>query len=315
MHQNSQTSIRKLAFRRACNRVFRSQTSQQYRHGTLTPDYVRQSALEPPPLPAHSTGNSQSPSPPTPLPERRPRGGTHSRPLRMLSWNAGHRGVQQWAEVTAWLHAGASDSCDVMALQETHWNETAEFTVLTTDTATKLRAWHAAKIRAVLNKPAHLTHISTADLYKQYGIKDPVQKLADRQANRVKRLEQRSRIAHQDDVSTAPAALEQARQKLKQYLLTQQPPTVGAPACPCPDCDQVFETPTGLRAHVGKMHPGTVDRFVTCAYYLPPGTRSFRTATMRGLHEAFFAVEGPQGPSLVRRVPGAGKTPTTGVST
>ena len=27
---------------------------------------------------------------------------------------------------------------------------------LTTDTATKLRAWHAAKIRAVLNKPAHL---------------------------------------------------------------------------------------------------------------------------------------------------------------
>lgn len=37
---------------------------------------------------------------------------------------------------------------------------------LTTDTATKLRAWHAAKIRAVLNKPARLTHISTADLYK-----------------------------------------------------------------------------------------------------------------------------------------------------
>ena len=129
MHQNSQTSIRKLAFRRACSRVFRSQTSQQYRHGTLTPDYVRQSGLEPPPLPAHSTGNSQSPSPPTPLPERRPRGGTRSRPLRMLSWNAGHLGVQQWAEVTAWLHTGASDSCDVMALQETHWNETAEFTV------------------------------------------------------------------------------------------------------------------------------------------------------------------------------------------
>ena len=40
----------------------------------------------------------------------------------MLSWNAGHLGVQQWAEVTAWLHTGASDSCDVMALQETHWN-------------------------------------------------------------------------------------------------------------------------------------------------------------------------------------------------
>ena len=68
-------------------------------------------------------------SPPTPLSERRPRGGTHSRPLRMLSWNAGHLGVQQWTEIKAWLHTGASDSCDLMALQETHWNETAEFTV------------------------------------------------------------------------------------------------------------------------------------------------------------------------------------------
>ena len=75
---------------------------------------------------------------------------------------------------------------------------------LTVDTATKLRAWHAAKIRAVLNKPAHLTHISTSDLYRQYGIKDPVQKLADRQANRVKRLEHRSRVAHPDDVWFAP---------------------------------------------------------------------------------------------------------------
>ena len=64
--------------------------------------------------------------PPTPLSERRPRGGTHSRPLRMLSWNAGHLGVQQWAEVKAWLHTGASDSCDLL---ETHWNGTAEFTV------------------------------------------------------------------------------------------------------------------------------------------------------------------------------------------
>ena len=113
---------------------------------------------------------------------------------------------------------------------------------LTTDTATKLRVWHAAKIRAVLNKPAHLTHISTADLYKQYGVKGPVRKLADRQSNRVKRLEHRSRTAHPDDVSTDPAALEQARQKLAQCqdLLARQPHMAGAPECPCPHCDQIF---------------------------------------------------------------------------
>ena len=94
-----------------------------------TKEQLLQSGLEPPLLPAHSRGDSQSPSPPTPLSERRPRGGTHSRPLRTLSWNAGHLGVQQWAEIKAWLHTGASDSCDLMALQETHWNETAECTV------------------------------------------------------------------------------------------------------------------------------------------------------------------------------------------
>ena len=47
----------------------------------------------------------------------------------MLSWDAGHLGTQQWAEIKAWLNTGASASCDLLALQETHWNETAEFTV------------------------------------------------------------------------------------------------------------------------------------------------------------------------------------------
>lgn len=72
---------------------------------------------------------TQSVSSPTAMPERRPRGGTHSKPLRLLSWNAGHVGVQQWAEVKAWLHTKASETCDILASQETHWNETAEFTV------------------------------------------------------------------------------------------------------------------------------------------------------------------------------------------
>ena len=129
VHQNSPSSVRKLAFRRACNRVFRTQTSQPCRHGTLTPDYVRQSGLEPPLLPAHSTSNSQSLSPPSQQSVRRPRGGAHSRPLRMLSWDAGHLGTQQWAEIKAWLNTGASASCDLLALQETHWNQTAEITV------------------------------------------------------------------------------------------------------------------------------------------------------------------------------------------
>lgn len=55
---------------------------------------------------------------------------------------------------------------------------------------------------------------------------------------------------------------------LKQYqdLLTQLPHAAGAPECPCPSCDQVFDTPMGRRTHIGKMHPGTVDRFVPSTF-------------------------------------------------
>ena len=59
---------------------------------------------------------------------------------------------------------------------------------LTEETAALLWAWHAKKIRAVLNCPAHLTHKSTSDLYRAHDIVDPVLKLQKRHANRVKRL-------------------------------------------------------------------------------------------------------------------------------
>ena len=52
-----------------------------------------------------------------------------SKHLRVLSWNAGHLGVQQWAEIRTWLREDSSSVCDVLVLQETHWNETAEFDV------------------------------------------------------------------------------------------------------------------------------------------------------------------------------------------
>ena len=41
---------------------------------------------------------------------------------------AGHLGQQQWSEVKSWLLTEASQTCDVLVLQETHWQATAEFT-------------------------------------------------------------------------------------------------------------------------------------------------------------------------------------------
>ena len=130
MHQNSFQSIRKKAFRKACNKVHRTQDSVSYRGGELTPEYLRRSGLEPPPLPLLSGATLSSSPTPTPATFRsRPRGGQASKHLRVLSWNAGHLGVQQWAEIRTWLREDSSSVCDVLVLQETHWNETAEFDV------------------------------------------------------------------------------------------------------------------------------------------------------------------------------------------
>ena len=46
-----------------------------------------------------------------------------------MSWNAGHLGQQQWTEIKTWLQLEADKVCDVHILQETHWQESAEFTV------------------------------------------------------------------------------------------------------------------------------------------------------------------------------------------
>ena len=57
------------------------------------------------------------------------RGGRQFKPLRVLSWNPGHLGAQQWPEIKDWLQSEAQAVCDVLLLQETHWSSSAQFTV------------------------------------------------------------------------------------------------------------------------------------------------------------------------------------------
>ena len=114
---------------------------------------------------------------------------------------------------------------------------------LTEETAALLRAWHAKKIRAVLNCPAHLTHKSTSDLYRAHDIVDPVLKLQKRHANRVKRLLKRHRLSQTGDVALAPPALEQALFLRGQYQsVIAQLDAAATPAAPasletCPTCN------------------------------------------------------------------------------
>ena len=96
-----------------------------YRGQVLTPRLLRRTGNCPPPTrrqlqaqPGNSACGTAS-----------RRAGQQPRHVRIMSWNAGHLGQQQWGEIKTWLADEADQYCDVLILQETHWTATAEFTV------------------------------------------------------------------------------------------------------------------------------------------------------------------------------------------
>ena len=75
--------------------------------------------------------------------------------------------------------------------------------------------------------------------------------------------------------------------------------------CHCPHCDQTFETPSGLRTHIGKVHPGTVDRFVPTTFRQEHAVEGLPQCAACLRH--FSQWKGrSQGPSSFRRLSGAG---------
>ena len=116
VHSQNYSSLRKRSFKSACRRAVVAQQPVSYRGQQLTPVQVRRSGNCPPRYPGQSSGR----------PTRR-RAGLANRELRVLSWNAGHLGQQQWAEIKSWLQTEAKQVCDVFVLQETHWQASAEF--------------------------------------------------------------------------------------------------------------------------------------------------------------------------------------------
>ena len=111
------SSLRKRSFKSACRRAVVAQ-QPVYRGQQLTPVQVRRSGNCPPRHSGRSSGR--------PL---RQRAGLANRDLRVLSWNAGHLGQQQWAEIKSWLQTEAKQVCDIFVLQETHWQASAEFSI------------------------------------------------------------------------------------------------------------------------------------------------------------------------------------------
>ena len=116
VHSQDYSSLRKRSFKSACRRAVAAQQPVSYRGQQLTPVQVRRSGNCPP---RHSGRSSGRPP--------RQRAGLAHRELRVLSWNAGHLGQQQWAEIKSWLQTEAKQVCDILVLQETHWQASAEF--------------------------------------------------------------------------------------------------------------------------------------------------------------------------------------------
>ena len=157
---------------------------------------------------------------------------------------------------------------------------------LTADTAKQLRGWFARKIRAVLNRPVHLTGTSTERLFEEFSLKDPVQILRDRQANRVTSLQGRiwqagqsqsalqkeatESLTHKDmsssdsDVSLTAQALQYAEMVLHEYdaLLTASKATAEEPTHKCRLCAFSSNSEQGLKIHEVKKHREQLDRYV-----------------------------------------------------
>ena len=115
VHSQNYSQIRKKSFKHACNKVAVSQRPVSYRGQFLTPTMLRRMGNCPPPARTKVTSAPRA------------RAGRSTQAIRILSWNAGHLGQQQWSEIKSWISTEASQTCDVLVLQETHWQATAEF--------------------------------------------------------------------------------------------------------------------------------------------------------------------------------------------
>ena len=157
-HSTNYSALCKTSFKKACCQALRDgeASSSVYKGRMLKcEEVVRQRSC--PPIQAP---RSISASPPS------HRDGAQVRPLRCISWNAGHLGNQQWTEIRDWLSSEAALVCDVFILQETHWTASAQFTVdgwTCISSATTSQKTVASKVRNGKQKGGIAQKSSTAD--------------------------------------------------------------------------------------------------------------------------------------------------------
>ena len=136
---------------------------------------------------------------------------------------------------------------------------------LSPESARLLRGWYAQKLRSVLNQPAHITHVTTADLLRLHKLQDPVDKIIRRMKGRISRLRKRSRSvteAAADVTLHSHILIDLDRILQEAQAIPAATQATQAPAYDCHICQAAFDTAHGLRMHTAKMHRDSLSRFI-----------------------------------------------------
>ena len=136
---------------------------------------------------------------------------------------------------------------------------------LSPESARLLRGWYAQKLRSVLNQPAHVTHVTTADLLRLHKLQDPAEKIIQRMKGRIAKLRKRSRSvteAAADVTLHSHILIDLDRILQEAQAIPAAPQATQAPAYDCHICQAAFDTAHGLHMHTAKMHRDSLSRFI-----------------------------------------------------
>ena len=122
---------------------------------------------------------------------------------------------------------------------------------------TRLRAWFHRHLRAVVNKPAHLTKIGNKELRTQFDLPDPIQMIEQQIVQKIKHLQ-----ANHGDAAirgrgvlehwqTLQQQLQQAARNLTSAAIVE---TTTTEQHACPTCGLYYPTKKALRQHQALRH-------------------------------------------------------------
>ena len=176
---------------------------------------------------------------------------------------------------------------------------------LSPESARLLRGWYAQKLRSVLNQPAHITHVTTADLLQLHKLQDPVDKIIRRMKGRIAKLRKRSRAvteAAADVALHSHILIDLDRILQEAQALPVATPATMEPAYRCHICQAAFDTAHGLRMHTAKMHRDSLSRFIPPVFCVACN-RSFKQ--WKGLRDHLLSGACPA-PDALRTITSSG---------